>query len=53
MGDRTSVENPPYFSLSYNNYLFSHCGRAVVVVGGCGGTNSTDITTPSSVLPLS
>ena len=37
----TSVENLPYFSLSYHNSSTSHCGRVVVVVGGCSGTNST------------
>ena len=52
VGDWTSVENPLYFSLSYNNPSSSPCRTVVVVVGGCGGTNLI-LTAPSSVLYLS
>ena len=55
--DDWTVENPPYFSQSYENSPpptagIDRCGRVVVVVGGCGGTYCTAITYPSYVLSL-
>ena len=53
VGDLTSMDNPPYFSLYEKNTSpptagNDSCGKVVVVVGGHGGTiyNSIAITPP-------